>query len=252
MAVAAFAAGCAPAPPETIMLERPTVPSVSSAPLEVRAPRETPHDWMIVLDVSGSMNAIFGAGPATRFVVAKETARRIASSSREGAIGLVVAGAEAHVMSPPTRDTASVLAVLDRVRFGDVDPNATDLSEAILIAAHTLERGSRGGEEVVLSDGNVVRGDGDRAELASSAVRTARVVHDLGVRVSFVQLADRDEATIQDGVDLFNKPHFVTVEMPIAIDFLETIARESGGARIVAATPSAIDAALDRLSPPSR
>ncbi len=100
----------------------------------------------IVVDDSMSMRARFGDG--TRFTRARDGARELLASAREGdAVAIVLAGAPARVALAATTDLAAARAALDALPESD---RATDLAGALTMARALVSQLPQVDKRVVL------------------------------------------------------------------------------------------------------
>ncbi|HEY6642714.1 vWA domain-containing protein [Povalibacter sp.] len=112
----------------------------------------SPHDWIVVLDLSPSMDA--------RDVTPNRTTRAryliddILSSVHDARVGLIVFAGDAHAVTPLTSDVENVRALLQPLTPGLL-PVPGDALAPALDEANTLLRAvaSRDAEVVVLTDG---------------------------------------------------------------------------------------------------
>jgi Ca-activated chloride channel family protein len=131
------------------------------------------RDVLFVLDLSRSMNAA-DAYPS-RLAAAKAAARAIADSLPQDRVGLEVFGGNAFLQLPLTTDHGIFSRFVDAVGTEDIPDPATDIEDALDLAATTMTRdGGAGGHTVVLlTDGEATQGsmrDGARI-LALAHVR---------------------------------------------------------------------------------
>ncbi len=110
----------------------------------------------IVIDDSMSMSAELPrgarrAGARTRFELAAASARELGASLRSGdSVTLVLAGAPARVVLPPTSDVGVVRAAIEQVARDGVSDRATDLDGAVALAAGALRELPHADRRVVL------------------------------------------------------------------------------------------------------
>lgn len=90
---------------------------------------------VLVIDDSASMGAIDGG--RSRFERAQDGARELLDSARRGdSVALVLAGAPARVVLPPTNDVERARALVQRLRVTD---RGTDLGSALALGRDILE-----------------------------------------------------------------------------------------------------------------
>jgi len=112
----------------------------------------------IILDVSASMSARAGVGPAdptTRLDLAKRAARDILASLSPGSDALVLeAGHDARLLAPLDRDLVRLRAAVDRVAARDVEG---DLGAAVALAVDRLRQLGGSRRVIVITDGSLAR-----------------------------------------------------------------------------------------------
>ena len=146
-----------------------------AGPAWERAPSRAyraPEDWVVVLDLSPSMNvADVAPDRATR---ARYAIDDILSAARDARVGLVAFAGEAHVVVPLTTDAATVRALLQPLAPNIMPETGDDLAPGLDAAARLLhEAGSRNGKVIVLTDGfaDPEAADGVAETLAKQGVR---------------------------------------------------------------------------------
>src|SRR4051794_13100360 len=110
---------------------------------------ESGIDIILVLDLSGSMRAVFDApsgaphiGPIgkrpTRLDTAKEVIRDFIGRRKTDRIGVVVFGKSAYVLSPPTLDYHLLDLLVDKMSLEVIDGTATAIGDAVGVAVARL------------------------------------------------------------------------------------------------------------------
>ncbi len=126
-----------------------------AGPAWERAPSRAyraPEDWVVVLDLSPSMN-VADVSP-DRTTRARYAIDDILSAARDARVGLVAFAGEAHVVVPLTTDAATVRALLQPLAPNIMPETGDDLAPGLEAAARLLhEAGSRDGKVIVLTDG---------------------------------------------------------------------------------------------------
>lgn len=116
-------------------------------------------DIMLVLDVSGSMMAFDDLSDTrSRIAVAKKEAAKFIKKRPNDAIGLVLFGKDAVVRVPLTLDKNILNSIIDEVKIGVVNHEATVLCKAIAMAANRLKKSEASSKVIILlTDGAPTR-----------------------------------------------------------------------------------------------
>jgi Ca-activated chloride channel homolog len=114
-------------------------------------------DIMLVLDVSGSMEAkdfTIGGQPATRLDAVREVTRRFIEARPNDRVGMIAFGTYPYVVSPMTLDHDWLLQNLERVRIGLVD-TATAIGSGMAAGANRLvkDKDAKSRVLVLMTDG---------------------------------------------------------------------------------------------------
>ena len=150
------------------------------APAGVREIGGAGIDIMLVLDISGSMQAE-DFKPKNRFTVAREVLREFISNAGANRLGLVVFSGKAFTQSPLAADHQIVSQLLDRVHIGMLE-DGTAIGMAIATAAHRLEASkARSKVIILLTDGVNNRGEVDPPTAAEAAAALGIKIYAIGV-----------------------------------------------------------------------
>jgi Ca-activated chloride channel family protein len=211
---------------------------------------ESGIDIILVLDLSGSMRAVFDApvpgalrvGPIgkrpTRLDTAKEVIRDFISRRKTDRIGVVVFGKSAFVLSPPTLDYHLLDLLVDKMSLDVIDGSATAIGDAVGVAAARLRRSDARSKAVVL----LTDGDSNAGSIAPEyAGHLATVV---GAKIYTIQIGNGDEVDVQDGLDLFGQPHYTRARFPVNPELLKKLAAETAGESYVATDARALTASM--------
>lgn len=232
-------------------------------PVDTHTPQvadEEGIDIVVVLDLSGSMQAVMENVPAdlkryvgsrprglrpTRLDAAKAVIRDFISRRKTDRIGVVVFGASAYVLSPPTLDYALLDLLVSRMELKLIDPTATAIGDALGVAVARLRRSSAQSKAVILLT------DGDNKGGRISPEYAAHLATTVGVKLYTIQIGEGEKAEVHDGFDLFGQPRYVSVPYPTNPELLKKLAAKTGGAMYVATDASALQASfhdvLDKL-----
>ncbi len=212
-------------------------------------------DIVLVLDLSGSMRAVMDdpsqvtpkVGPdgkpyrATRLDTAKDVIRDFISRRKTDRIGVVVFGRAAYVLSPPTLDYALLSELVKKMELDVIDGNGTAIGDAVGTAAARLRRSNARSKAVILLT------DGDSNAGSISPEYSAHLAQTQAVRVYTVQIGNGDDVLVQDGVDLFGQPRYVTAHFPVNPDLLKKMSAETGGESFVATDKKGLEESMHAI-----
>jgi len=137
-------------------------------------------DIMLVLDISGSMQAI-DFQPNNRLYVAKQVLTEFIRGRKEDRIGLVCFAHDAYTECPLTFDYDILIEFLDQVDFGDI-PDGTAIGMALAGAANRLrESDAKTKIVILLTDGVNNRGQIDPITAAELCATLGIKVYTIGV-----------------------------------------------------------------------
>ena len=210
---------------------------------------ESGIDIIMVLDLSGSMRAVFDAPPgtprigsighrATRLDTAKEVIRDFISRRKTDRIGVVVFGKSAFVLSPPTLDYHLLDLLVDKMSLEVIDGTATAIGDAVGVAVARLRRSDARSKAVVL----LTDGDSNAGSIAPEYAGHLATV--IGAKIYTIQIGNGDEVDVQDGVDLFGQPHYARARYPVNPALLKKLAADTGGEAYVATDAQALTASM--------
>jgi Ca-activated chloride channel family protein len=209
-------------------------------------------DIVLVLDLSGSMQAAMDNLPPdlesfvpkrppgirpTRLDAARAVIRDFISQRKTDRIGVVVFGADAYVLSPPTLDYHLLDALVGRMELNLIDPNGTAIGDALGVAAARLRRSTARSKAIVLLT------DGDNKGGKIAPEYAAHLVNTVGARLYTVQIGQGELAEVLDQQrDLFGQPRYVKVPFPVNPKLLQDLASKTGGTMYVATDATALRA----------
>lgn len=207
-------------------------------------------DIVLVLDLSGSMQAAMDNLPPdlegfvpkrppgirpTRLDAARAVIRDFISQRKTDRIGVVVFGAAAYVLSPPTLDYHLLDHLVAKMDLDLIDGNGTAIGDALGVAAARLRRSSARSKAVVL----LTDGDNKGGKLAPDYA--AHLINTVGARLYTVQIGQGEEAQILDRRrDLFGQPRYVSMPFPVNPKLLKDLAEKTGGSMYVATDASTL------------
>lgn len=175
-------------------------------------------DIILTLDASGSMQLQdYSDDERSRFDIAKDEAVRFLQKRPNDAIGLVLFAKVALCRCPLTMDKKILTDLIQHLSIGDVDPEATMISIALITAVNRLKSSVAQSKVIILlTDGEPTPGDVD----ARAAIEIAKK---FGIKIYTVGIgSEQDETTFHPVFGLIQKPK---VNAPL----LKDIARQTGG-----------------------
>ncbi|MDF3070250.1 MAG: hypothetical protein K0R38_5851 [Polyangiaceae bacterium] len=214
-------------------------------------------DIILVLDLSGSMQAAMDKLPPdlesfvprrpqgirpTRLDAARAVIRDFIAQRKTDRIGVVVFGADAYVLSPPTLDYHLLDSLVARMELELIDGNGTAIGDALGVAAARLRRSTARSKAVVL----LTDGDNKGGKLAPDYA--AHLVSTVGARLYTVQIGQGDDAEILDRQrDLFGQPRYVRMPFPVNPKLLKELAEKTGGSMYVATDATSLRAGFHEV-----
>ncbi len=211
-------------------------------------------DIVLVLDLSGSMAAVFdapsrdlvpGAGGRahrpTRIDVAKDVLIDFVRRRKTDRIGAVVFAKQAFVLSPPTLDYGLIASLVSRIELGVIDSSKTAIGDAVGTAVARMRRSSARSKVVVLLT------DGDSNEGVISPEYSAHLAQKEGVRVYTVQIGNGDDVDVQTGTDLFGQPVYERKHFAVNPELLKSMAHETGGEAFIATDKSGLENSMHSI-----
>jgi Ca-activated chloride channel homolog len=205
-------------------------------------------DIVLVMDLSGSMRAVFDAdvrdlpgtpAPAkgkrlTRLDVAKVVIKDFIGRRKTDRIGAVVFGKSAFVLSPPTLDYHLLTQMVSKMTLNVIDGSATAIGDGLGTAIARMRRSDAQSKVVILLT------DGDNNAGSISPDYATHLAKTVGCKVYTIQIGTDDEVDVEDGVDLFGQPRYVPHRFPVNPALLRRIANETGGQAYIATDAKAL------------
>jgi Ca-activated chloride channel homolog len=228
-------------------------------PVDTLRPETTDEegiDIVVVLDLSGSMQAVLDNIPEdlkrfvppqtrgvrpTRLDAAKAVIRDFISRRKTDRIGVVVFGASAYVLSPPTLDYPLVDHLVSRMELNLIDASATAIGDAVGTAVARLRRSHAKSKAIILLT------DGDNKGGKLSPEYSAHLANVVGARLYTIQIGEGEGAEVQDGFDLFGQPRYVRVAYPVNPKLLKKLASDTGGSAYVASDAKNLQASFHEV-----
>jgi Ca-activated chloride channel family protein len=220
--------------------------------LRGEASEERGIDIVIVLDLSGSMQAVMDAPGApgggirngkraTRVDTAKEVIIDFIGRRKSDRIGVVVFGKSAFVLSPPTLDYGLLTKLVRGMELGIIDGNGTAIGDALGTGVARLRRSNARSKAIILLT------DGDNKGGVIAPEYAAHLAQVEGVKVYTVQIGNGDEVEVETGVDLFGQPQYQKYIVPVNPALLKKIASETGGTDFVATDKKALEESMHAI-----
>ncbi len=214
---------------------------------------ESGIDLMVVLDLSGSMQAVMenlptdlrpylsrlapGVPPA-RVDAAKAVIRDFIARRKTDRIGAIVFGSEAYVLAPPTLDYQLLDQLVASMRLQMINEGATAIGDAVGAAVARLRKSSARSKAIILlTDGDSNAGRVSPSYAADLAVKA-------GAKVFTVQIGDGRMSKVYAGQSLLGQPRFVSREFPVNPQLLQALAKRTGATSYVATDAKALQASL--------
>ncbi|MEJ7732430.1 MAG: VWA domain-containing protein [Polyangiaceae bacterium] len=216
-------------------------------------------DIVLVMDLSGSMRAVFAADVGelpgtpvpqkgrrlTRLDVAKVVIKDFIGRRKTDRIGAVVFGKSAFVLSPPTLDYHLLGQLVSKMTLSVIDGSATAIGDGLGTAVARMRRSDAQSKVIILLT------DGDNNAGSISPDYATHLAKTVGCKVYTIQIGTDDEVEVEDGVDLFGQPRYVPHRFPVNPELLKRISDETGGQAYIAtdgrALAESMHSVLDQL-----
>jgi Ca-activated chloride channel homolog len=182
-------------------------------------------DVVVVLDTSGSM--LVADVPPNRFAVAQHLAETFVDAlPPQTRAGLVRDEGDGEPLAPLTLDHAAVVAEIDRMRPRQGAVAGSNLGDGLSVALSLLDAsGDRNGTILLVSDGE------DLAQRFAAAAARARQ-HGVVIETACVGTTAGGPVPARDGAGYVRDSSGRPVISSAHPDFLEALARPTGGAAI--------------------
>jgi Ca-activated chloride channel family protein len=213
-------------------------------------------DIVVVLDLSGSMQAVMDAPTdrphlqpgsrqtqkrPTRIDVAKDVLVDFVRRRKSDRIGVVVFARQAYVLSPPTLDYGLITGLVSRIQIGAIDEKGTAIGDAVGTAVARMRRSDARSKAVVLLT------DGDSNAGALAPDYAAHLAQKEGVRIYTVQIGNGDDVDIQVDTDLFGQPVYDRQHFPVNPELLRKMSHETGGESFIATDKSGLEKSMHAI-----
>ena len=216
---------------------------------------ESGIDIVMVLDLSGSMQAILDADARdlprnlrpegnrrlTRLDTAKIVVQDFIQRRKSDRIGAVVFGTQAYILSPLTLDYQLLGKLVAQLQLGVVSESKTAIGEALGTSVARLRHSDARSKVVIL----LTDGDNNAGQMSPENAIEAAVTH--GVKVYTVQIGDSAEVEVFSRLDRFNQPIYEPRRFPTNPELLAKIADKTGGKAFIATDARALQESMHEI-----
>ncbi|WP_373046128.1 VWA domain-containing protein [Vulgatibacter sp.] len=202
-------------------------------------------DIVVALDLSTSMNAV-DFRPNDRLHAARTVLDDFIGKRPNDRLGLVVFAGEAYTQCPLTLDHGVLRDILAQVKTGAI-ADGTAIGNALATSLNRLRDSDAKSKVVILIT------DGDSNAGNVSPGEAAQMARELGVQVHPIMVG-RECGPGEDcrvpfpaGTDLFGRPAYRHVEIPVNPALLRQIASTTGGSFHVATDTASLETGLQNV-----
>ncbi len=212
-------------------------------------------DIVIVMDLSGSMKAVFDGDPddlpsrpnlavnqrLTRLETAKVVVKDFISRRKSDRIGVVVFAKQAYLLSPPTLDYQLLTKLVSKLTLRVIDESGTAIGDGLATAISRMRASDAQSKVIVLlTDGDNNAGKVSPEFAAQLAVEKNCVVHT-------IQIGTGDEVDVEDGTDWLGHPRYVRQRFPVNPELLKRISDQTNGEHFVATDAKALTDGMHKI-----
>jgi Ca-activated chloride channel family protein len=217
--------------------------------LSSQARDEQGIDIVLVMDLSGSMQAVLDADPKdlpqqvdvpknrrlTRLDTAKVVVQDFISRRQTDRIGVIVFGKSAYILSPPTLDYQLLTKLVSGLSLSVIDGSKTAMGDALGTGVARLRRSDALSKVIILLT------DGDNNAGKVSPEYAIELANTVGAKTYTIQIGDGAEVEVLQGIDpIFGQPQYVRRRYPTNPDLLQRIASKTGGQAFIATDAKAL------------
>lgn len=195
-------------------------------------------DIMLVLDISGSMQCFDDQyDRRLRIDIAKDEAIHFVQKRESDAIGLVLFAKQAVSRLPLTLDKTMLKETISAVQLGDIDPEGTMLSKALLVACARLKNSVAKSKVIILLT------DGEPSPDDSSPEVPLEIAKKLGIKIYTIGIGDDQTGGLQE------HPFFGVIPVGARLNkqLLQAIASSTGGKFFEAKKPHELRLIYDQI-----
>lgn len=178
-------------------------------------------DIMVVLDVSGSMEAL-DFQPKNRIEAAKLVIKDFIKSRSSDRLGLVFFAKDSFLQVPLTTDYDVYLELLSRLKTGVIE-DGTAIGNGVGLALSRLENSKAKSRIVILLT------DGDNNAGNLSPETAAQIAKREGIKIYSILIGTDKPVKFPAGKDFFGRQSFQTIKIKTNPDLLKMMAETSNG-----------------------
>lgn len=182
-------------------------------------------DIVLTLDVSLSMQA--SDILPNRFEAMKDVVDDFVQRRPNDRIGAVVFARDAYTLLPLTTDKEALREMIGELQLEMIDGRGTAIGNALGVSLNRLRDSTAESRVIILLT------DGDSNSGNVSPEQAAEFAANMDVRVYTVLMGQSDQASVQQGTDIFGRPVMGRGEFPINPELMERIAEQTGGQSFV-------------------
>jgi Ca-activated chloride channel family protein len=184
------------------------------------AVKNSGHDLMLAVDLSGSMQSLDFASAGervNRLDVAKSVVKDFVSKRVGDRVGLVLFGEHAYLQTPLTQDTAAVSKMLDNAMPG-MAGDSTAIGDALGLAVKNLRERPANSRAIVLLT------DGDDNASTLPPLQAAELARQYGIRIYTVVIGKEGVVPFPD-----ENGNVVMVQSQVDVTLTRKVAELTGG-----------------------
>ncbi len=178
-------------------------------------------DIMLVLDVSGSMEAL-DFKPRNRMEAAKKVIEDFVDTRKSDRLGLVFFARDSFLQVPLTTDYDMFKELMSRLETGVIE-DGTAIGNGIALALSRLQHSNAKSRVIILLT------DGDNNAGNVSPLTAAKIAASKGIKIYPVLIGTDELVPFPTGKDIFGRDTFSKVHIKTDPDLLKEIAEISGG-----------------------
>jgi Ca-activated chloride channel family protein len=213
-------------------------------------------DIVIIMDLSGSMQAVLDADPKdlpgplelprnvrpTRLDVAKLVVEDFIARRKTDRIGVIVFGKSAYILSPPTLDYPLLSQLVRGLSLSVIDGSKTAIGDALGTGVARLRRSDALSKVIILFT------DGDNNAGKVSPEYAIEMANTVGAKTYTIQIGDSAEVDVLQGFDpIFGQPQYVRRRYPTNPELLRKIAQQTGAEAFVATDAKALKESMHSI-----
>lgn len=212
-------------------------------------------DIVIVMDLSGSMKAVFDGDPddlptrpnvgvnqrLTRLETAKIVVKDFISRRKSDRIGIVVFAKQAYLLSPPTLDYQLLTKLVSKLTLRVIDESGTAIGDGLATAVSRMRHSDATSKVVIL----LTDGDNNAGKVAPEYA--AQLATEKGCIIHTIQIGTGDEVDVEDGTDWLGHPRYVRQRFPVNPELLQRISDQTKGQHFVATDGKALSDSMHKI-----